>query len=115
MPTDASHSCLASRTAREAPPTVEVQLSSARPQPPMAAVVRHTVAWLLVGAFGLTSLLAGTKSDPRTGELIAAKLIVPLFVLTMGTLVWATLETRWSTRRRSARRSPPRFRTRQVG
>ena len=89
MPTDADH-----RT-----PTIEVELTRARPRRATAADVRHTVAWLLFGAFGLTSLLAGTKADPRTGELIASNLIVPLFLLTIGALLWVALEVGWATRR----------------
>jgi hypothetical protein len=86
----------ASRTrADEASPIVEVELTPARSGPATPGVVRLSLAWLLFGAFGLSSLLALTASDPRTGKLIASSLILPLYVLTIGALVWAALETRW--------------------
>jgi hypothetical protein len=94
---DAASTIRATKTS----PTVEVELTWARPRPATRAGLRLNVAWLLFGAFGLTSLLAGTTSDPRTGELIASGLVLPLYLLTIGALVWAALETRCSTRRRS--------------
>ena len=78
-------------------PPVEVPLTRARPRRTTAADLRRTVAWLLFGAFGMTTLLAGTKSDPRTGDLIASNLVVPLFVLTVGALVWVALDALMST------------------
>ena len=62
---------------------------------------------VLFGAFGLTSLLAGTKSGPRPGELIASDLAVPLYVLAICTLVWARFGA-WFTHTKVERcRSPP--------
>ena len=91
MLTDADDRAIISGTASRQPP-VEVPLTRARPRRTTAADLRRTVAWLLFGAFGMTTLLAGTKSDPRTGDLIASNLVVPLFSLTVGALVWVALE-----------------------
>jgi hypothetical protein len=95
----------ASKTgAAQASPIVEVELTRARAATP--AGVRLNVAWLLFGAFGLSSLLAVVMSDPRTGVPIASSLILPLYVFTIGALVWVALETRCSTRRRSVGSGP---------
>ncbi len=88
--------------AREAP-TVEVPLTWARPRPATPWVVRLYVAWLLFGTFGLASLLASSRSDPRTGALIGSGLSLPLYVLTVGALVWAAFETGRATHRQSRR------------
>jgi hypothetical protein len=95
MPSDVGDPSVVSRTK----PTVEVELTWARPRPAARADLRLSVAWLLFGAFGLATLLAGTTSDPRTGDLIAPGLIVPLYLLTVGALMWAALEIRCSSRR----------------
>src|SRR6188472_3529731 len=94
MPSDVGDPSVVSRTK----PTVEVELTWARPRPAARADVRLSIAWLLFGAFGLATLLAGTASDPRTGELIAPVLIVPLYLLTVGALMWAALEIGYSAR-----------------
>ena len=94
MPSDVGDPSVVSRTKT----TVEVELTWARPRPAARADVRLSIAWLLFGAFGLATLLAGTASDPRTGELIAPVLIVPLYLLTVGALMWAALEIGCSAR-----------------
>jgi hypothetical protein len=81
-------------------PSVEVELTSIRPRWATPAVARLNVAWLLFGAFGLTSLLASTTWDPRTGELTASSLILPMYLLAVAALIWAAFETRRATRRR---------------
>jgi hypothetical protein len=83
-------------------PMVEVELTRVRSRPTAPVVSRLDVAWLLSGAFGLTSLLSSTVKDQRTGELLVSSLILPMFLLTVGTLVWAAIETHCATRRQSA-------------
>jgi hypothetical protein len=82
-------------------PMVEVELTGVRSRPAAPVVARLNVAWLLFGASGLTSLLSNTVRNRRTGELQASSLILPLFLLTIGALVWAAIETGCATRRRS--------------
>ena len=56
---------------------------------------------LLLGLFGLATLLDGSKRQPSTGPLTASGLLLSLYLLTVGALVWVAFETRWSRRRRA--------------
>src|SRR5690242_20711353 len=82
---------------RRSSPIVEVELSAARPA--QAVSGRLNLAWLLFGAFGLTTLLAIATSGPRSGATSVAGVIVPMYLTTVGTLVWVAFETGRATRR----------------
>jgi hypothetical protein len=77
---------------RAAAPMVEVPLTCVRPRTPGPIAARLNIAWLLFGAFGVATLLATTVPVPRTGAPHSAGLVVPLYALTIGALVWAAVE-----------------------
>ena len=90
------------RAARGRAPTagaaVEVQLTAASRPSARTGDVRLNVAWLVLIVFGVGTLLATTIRS-RQGSPATSTLVVALFGLTVGALVWAALETRWSSRR----------------
>ena len=77
---------------------VEIQLTAASRPSARTGDVRLNVAWLLLIVCGLGTLLATTIRS-RQASPATSTLVVALFGLTVGALVWAALETRWSSRR----------------
>jgi hypothetical protein len=98
MPVVARSDRLARGRAPTAGAPVEVQLTAASRPPARTGDVRLNVAWLVLIVFGLGTLLATTIRS-RHGSPATSTLVVALFGLTVGALVWAALETRWSSRR----------------
>src|SRR3954451_9665575 len=96
MRTDAGHP---NGHSRNRLPTVEVPLTWTPPRAQTPSAARLNVAWLVLGLFALTTVLAGTAADHHAGEHVAAGLIVPLYVATIAALAWTGFET-WSTTRR---------------
>jgi hypothetical protein len=75
-----------------AAPIVEVALTASRSRATEPPTARLNVAWLLFASFGMATLLAATTPTPRTGAPHSPGLVVLLYVLTIGALVWAAVE-----------------------
>ena len=73
-------------------PTVEMALTANGAQRPGA--LRLSLAWLLFGACGLTSLLASVTAPAHAAGGPATTVGVLAYVLTIGALAWAALELR---------------------